>query len=156
MTLRNVLERYMAVDKKTHGKIIQALRRMSFSHSGRNEASARQKRGPATFECEQCGTFVYTGARKLADLDFIEGLKVAYPNLKIIKGKVIYDHIIPVVPVEGFPNSIWDWNIYIDNMFVGVDGWQVLCEECNIYKTADENKDRQKVRKKKKVDKAKK
>lgn len=140
----------MAIDRKTKGKIINTLRRLSFSHSGRSSALARQKRAPATFECEQCSTLVYTGTKALNKCDFIEGLRIANPNSKIIKGKVTADHIVPVVPVEGFKGTDWDWNVFIDNLFVEEGGWQILCDECNIWKTAEENRMCQEVKRKNK------
>lgn len=62
------------------------------------------------------------------------------------------DHIIPVIdPAVGFV----DWNTYLERMFCGPEGFQVLCKTCHDNKTQDENKVRQSV-KKRKVDKRKK
>ena len=48
---------------------------------------------------------------------------------------VSLDHINPVVnPVKGFEG----FDIYIERMFVGEAGWQVLCKECHNGKTNQE------------------
>lgn len=45
------------------------------------------------------------------------------------------DHIEPVVdPTKGFE----DWQVYIDRMFVEVDGYQALCQKCHSEKTNEE------------------
>lgn len=138
------------MDRKIRGKIINALRKLTFSFSGRIEALARQKRGPATHECQGCGRFVYSGAKELQQCDFIQDLKWSDESIEIIKGKTAADHIKPVIPTEGFGNLEWDWNIVINNMFVPADGWQILCNDCHIVKTAEENRQRQITRKKNK------
>lgn len=53
--------------------------------------------------------------------------------------QVQLDHIVPVVPVEG-----WDsWDGYLDRMFCGPEGYQVLCSvgatSCHKLKTQSEN-----------------
>lgn len=56
------------------------------------------------------------------------------------------DHIEPVIDAEiGFV----DWNTYISRLFVGVEGYQLLCTGCHSIKTALENEIRRENRKKK-------
>lgn len=57
--------------------------------------------------------------------------------------KLHADHILPVVnPETGFV----DWNQYIDRMFCGATGLQVICEECHAKKSAQESDRRKEVR----------
>lgn len=59
--------------------------------------------------------------------------------------EVKLDHIKPIVdPKQGFV----DWNTYIERMFVDESGWQVLCNACHKAKSAIENEQRKKVKKK--------
>lgn len=126
------------MDKKTHGKIIAALRKLTFAYPPRNAVKKRQKVAPATYQCQSCEAIVYDGARNLEDT----GLLDDYPNA--IKGKVHVDHINAVIPIEGFANTKWDWNEYIENMFCGEEGLQLLCSDCHDVKTKEENKLRRK------------
>ena len=50
------------------------------------------------------------------------------------------DHIIPVVSSGGFTT----WDEYIERMFVGKEGFQVLCVACHKKKTLDESNSRRK------------
>ena len=56
------------------------------------------------------------------------------------------DHIFPVVPVDGSQKKgHYDWNVIINNMFVELHGWQVLCRKpCHQQKTVKENATRRK------------
>lgn len=120
------------MNKKLKGKIISALRRMTWSWQPRNAAKSRQKRDAATFECEECEVFVYEGSKALDDT----GLKDKYPSRSIVAGKTKVDHIDPVIPIEGFPNTEWSWDIYVARMFPEDSlSFQVLCEECHSCKT---------------------
>lgn len=136
------------MDSKTKGKIINAVRRLSFSHRPRNEAKAKQKRGPATWQCESCDAVVYTGKKKEIPAEVLE----TYPDA--IFGKVELDHKVEVVPLEGFPNGKWDWNIFLENLFCDVGGFQVLCSPCHDTKSYMEKeirKDYRKLNKEKKI-----
>lgn len=66
---------------------------------------------------------------------------------KVFRNSEIHiDHIEPVVdPNTGFTT----FDIYIESLFVGVDGYQVLCIECHQVKSAEENKTRVVTRRKK-------
>jgi len=135
------------MDSKLRGKIINATRRLTFAYSPRTIAKNRQKRGPATYECQHCQLWVYEGKRELESI--LDSLMDTPPN-GIIKGKISVDHIEPVIPVEGFKNTVWDWNEYYDRMFCPVEGFQVLCKDCHHTKTQEENKGRRAVRAKNK------
>jgi len=126
------------MDKKTHGKIIAALRKLTFAYPPRNAVKKRQKVAPASYTCESCDLVVYEGKRNLEDTGILED----FPNA--IKGKVHVDHKIPTIPIEGFKNVEWDWNEYIENMFCGEEGLQLLCKECHDKKTKKENELRRK------------
>jgi hypothetical protein len=47
------------------------------------------------------------------------------------KGQIQADHIEPVIGPEGFQS----WDVYIERMFCGVEGFQPLCKECHADKT---------------------
>ena len=47
------------------------------------------------------------------------------------KGKIQADHIDPVVGPEGFIS----WDVYIERIFCGEEGFQALCHECHATKT---------------------
>jgi hypothetical protein len=124
------------MDKKFKGKIISSLRKLSFTFPPRNAVKKRQKRGPSTFECESCGVLIYEGSRNLEDqIEILELDK----NIPIIKGKTNLDHIDPVIPLEGFPNKVWDWDVYINRLFCKEDGFSLLCENCHNTKTEIED-----------------
>ena len=54
-------------------------------------------------------------------------------------GDFAIDHINPVISVrDGFV----DWNSFIDSLYCGPEGLQVLCHECHDKKTKEENKKR--------------
>lgn len=55
--------------------------------------------------------------------------------------QISVDHVRPVVsPTKGFV----DWDTYIERLFVGVEGLQVLCKSCHDEKTKKERKTRRK------------
>lgn len=120
-------------------KIISALRQLSYSHPSRKQAEAKSKREPATFECALCSCYVYTGSKELHEIEQTKGILYK-------KGKIKRDHIEPIVPPEGFKRGSWDWHEYIERMFCGVNGYQILCEDCHDVKTQQENKQRKEQR----------
>jgi hypothetical protein len=84
---------------------------------------------------------VYTGKKKEIPTEVLE----KYP--KAIFGKIELDHAEPLVPLSGFPNKTWDWNIYLENLFCDVDGFQAICSECHSAKTYMEDQLRKDFRK---------
>lgn len=125
------------------GKIISALRKLTFSHKERTEAKNRNKVDKATYECELCSAYCYDGKSK----DSYQKLVDKYPD-KVVKWKYTLDHREPVVPiVKGWQ---WDWNEYIERMFCSRDNYQGLCSDCNDEKTKEENELRKALKKKEK------
>jgi hypothetical protein len=122
------------VDKKIKGKIIIALRKLTFAYPPRNSVRKRAKIGPASFQCELCSRKVYEGTRNIETIG-IDGLE---------KGKIVIDHLDPVVPIEGFPNKTWDWNIFIERLFCEEEGLQAICKSCHDNKTKQESELRRK------------
>lgn len=135
------------MDSKLRGKIINATRRLTFAYSPRNVAKNKQKKGPATYECEGCQIWTYEGKK---DIEAIVDKLEETPTNELVKGKIAIDHIEPVIPIEGFKNTSWDWNEYYDRMFCPEEGFQVLCKTCHDAKTKEENAQRRKVRAKNK------
>ena len=55
------------------------------------------------------------------------------------RAEINIDHIQPVIdPLTGFV----DWNTFIERLYCGVDGLQILCEPCHQTKTTEENRRR--------------
>jgi len=137
------------MDSKLKGKIISAIRKVTYTYEPRNKVRKRQQVAPATFMCESCDFAIYSGKKNLkeAELDKFK---------KVKKSKVYVDHIEPCIPIEGFGESKWDWNSYLSRMFCGEDGLQLLCKECHDIKTKKENELRKKFRRKEALNETKK
>jgi hypothetical protein len=131
------------VNKAFKGKIINALRRLSFSYPPRNNVKKRQQVGPATFECETCLIWIYEGSRDISS--HLEKLDSEPPN-GIAKGRTNMDHKEPVVPLENFKRGSWDWDQFINRMFCEEEGYQLLCSECHEDKTKEEDRIRKNIR----------
>ena len=132
------------IDKKTHGKIISALRKLTFAYPPRNAVKQARKVAPATYDCELCRSIVYEGRKTLEK----SGLLEDFPFAK--KGKLHVDHIDPVIPINGFKNTEWDWNEFVENLFCGEEGLNLLCETCHKAKTKEESAQRAEYRRSKK------
>lgn len=90
--------------------LIPKLRRLSYMWPNRNLAKsiARVERG--RYQCNSCK--------------------------QIFGPKEIHmDHILPVVPVEGFQ----DLGNFVESLFCKVEGFQALCSVCHDQKTLAEN-----------------
>jgi hypothetical protein len=123
------------------GKIISALRKLTFSHKERTAAKNRNKVDKATYECELCGAYCYDGKSESSYQKLVD----KYPK-KVVKYKYTLDHIEPIIPiVKGWK---WDWNEYIDRMFCAKEDYQGICVDCHDEKTEQENKLRQELKKK--------
>ena len=127
------------MNKKFHNRIIQALRKLSFSWPARNECKKAARVAPATLECAACKGYFYEGT---SDKTFEKvSLELSKP---VTKGKVHIDHIEPVIcPKEGFTT----WDSYIDRMFCPIEGLQVLCSDCHDKKTEKEDEIRKQQKK---------
>lgn len=117
---------------KFKGKIINALRKLTYSYPPRNSAKKRQKRGPNTFECEHCSIWIYEGTRTIDKQ--LEILAVSPPN-GLVKGRTNMDHKEAVVPLSGFLRGSWDWDEFINRLFCAEEGFSLLCVECHDIKT---------------------
>lgn len=132
------------MEAKWRGRIISALRRLTFSYPPRNVAKAKQKIGPAIYTCIKCNTCIYEGT---SNKNF-EKLKIDYPGL--IKGKLHMDHLDPCIPLAGFKSDYFDWTTFINNMFCEESNFQGICSSCHKDKTDKEKKRRSEYKKNKK------
>lgn len=129
----------MAESDKFRGRIIGALRKLSFSWKPRNEAKKRQQMAPATFKCEKCGVWVYEGS---SEENYLK-ICLTYPKERVIMNKVAIDHIKAVIE----PSVGWvSWDSYIERMFCSSDNYQVLCILCHSIKSNSEIKIRKETR----------
>lgn len=125
------------------GKILSALRKITYSWKPINEAQERVKVAPATFECSSCGKWCYTGK---SDKN-LNKLQLEHPDKNIEMIGICRDHIDPVIPlVKGWE---WSWDEIIERMLcLEVDKIQILCRMCHDEKTKKENQLRKELRKK--------
>lgn len=117
------------MDKKFKAKIIQALRKLSWSWAARKSAMKKQQRGSQLYECEICSRLVYSGTSERN----YNAFRLLHPDVKM--EKISLDHKIPCLdPTKGFE----DWNTYIERLFCTESNFQVLCKTCHDKKTAGE------------------
>lgn len=127
------------MDKKWKAKIINALRKLSFSYPPRNEAKKKRKVAPAIYSCAICEVHCYDGKSEKA----YEKHKETYPDL--VYG-IVLDHIEPVVDLKkGFGN----WNEFMEGLFCDEENFQAICNQCHDIKTKKENEERVLSRRKK-------
>ena len=136
------------MNKSFKGKIINALRKLTYSYAPRNYAKKRQKVGPNTFECEHCQIWVYEGTRTLDKQ--LEILDSSPPN-DLVKGRTNLDHKEAVIPLKSFDRGSWDWHEFITRLFCKEEGFQLLCAECHRIKTDLEDEMRKEYRQQKKL-----
>lgn len=99
-------------------KLISELRRISYRWEPRKRVMRDARVARGDYECKICGPG-QTYKRKEFDMD----------------------HVLPVVdPNDGFI----DWNTFIERLFCGDDGFQILCKACHKIKTQNENTQRRK------------
>lgn len=92
--------------------VISALRRASSRWAPKYTCKKNARVGRNEYRCASCAAIV---------------------GNKYIKA----DHIQPVVdPVRGFES----WDVYIQRLFVEVDGYQAICKACHTIKTGEERK----------------
>lgn len=90
------------------------------------------QRAPATYECECCGVWIYSGK---SDYNY-EAIVEQFPDKTILKDKIYLDHIEPVIdPIDGWI----DLDEYAKRMFCEAEGFQCLCFGCHDMKTRFEN-----------------
>jgi 5-methylcytosine-specific restriction endonuclease McrA len=127
------------IKNKTHlkNRIIQLLRKLTWSWQPIDDAEKAQKVDKATFECESCKCFVYTGKSIKSHETLIE----KYPKKLVKKGTIYHDHIEPVVPI-GMKQQEMSYDDLVESMFCDSDNIQILCKECHDDKTKEENERR--------------
>jgi len=128
------------IDKKTKGKIIASLRRLTYTHPARNEAKRLQKIDKALFKCECCQSYCYDGKSVKTFNEYV----IKYPGNSVQMIKVQVDHKNSVIPIES--GWKWDWNEFVDNLFCDIDNLQLLCENCHDIKTKKEQEQRTELR----------
>lgn len=126
--------------------IMSGLRRMTYRWPPLNEVEKNSRVERGRYKCATCGELFKAG-------------------------EYAKDHVVPIVPYEGFPlhpvTGGPDWTIIIERMLTDVEDLQILCHACHDMKTAIEDsmrasynqkqKDEEKARKKQeKLDKKKK
>lgn len=104
------------INKKTW--IMSTLRRASYRWPSINEAERRARVDRGLYQCAMCqGSFR--------------------------NGEYAKDHIVPIVPYEGFPlhpiTGGPDWTIIIERLFCNVEDIQVLCHSCHDSKSSIED-----------------
>ena len=92
-------------------------------------SALRGARWPAKFSCIQA-SFVKDGINprtgRKCKLHRCTKCRQDFP-----KGHIQADHIDPVVGPEGFVS----WDVYIERMFCGPEGFQAICKACHADKT---------------------
>jgi len=117
-------------DAGLRGRFISALRRLSKYWEPKNIAKRNAREGRI---------------RNPQTDRLVMGTRCAICNGHIMEKDSEVDHINPVVPVDGFDKDGflgYDWNVYLENMFVEADGFQVLCKPCHLIKSNRENEER--------------
>jgi hypothetical protein len=91
----------------------------------------RTKVDTATFECESCGKYVYTGKAEKRFNEMVE----KYPDKVVEWGKIDLDHKKSVVdPNKGFGT----WDDYINGLWVSAYDMQNICKDCHKEKSKQE------------------
>ena len=134
------------IDKKTKGKIINALRRLTYSYPPRNEVKRLRKVDKSLYSCELCHRYCYEGKSNKTYIEYAH----KYPDREIVMEKPQIDHTFPVVPIE--KGWKWNWNDIINNMFCDIKGLKCLCSKCHHTKTAEEQTQRAELRRQSKID----
>lgn len=132
------------MDKIVKGRIISAVRKLTFRHEPINDAEKRQKRGPMLYECEKCNDYVYKGS---SEKNFLK-LKEEFSE-KVVRRvkKIVRDHIVPCVRLEGYENG-FDWTEFLERMFVESEhDIQILCPDCDKIITDEQKRIRAEHRK---------
>lgn len=123
------------------GKILSALRRMTWSWQPINDAQNKTKVAPATFCCTKCRKWCYTGKSQKSLIT----LQEKHPDEDIVMETIYRDHIDPVIEIK--KDYVWSWDEVIDRMFCEEDNVQILCSFCHKTKTLEETQQRKELRK---------
>lgn len=132
------------MDVRFKAKIINALRRLTYTWAPRNYVKSTCKIDKALHSCMLCDIYCYEGK---SDKSFA-AYQLQYGVEKVIFERGHMDHINPVIdPVKGWEG----WDTLIEHrMYPETSGWQHLCSTCHKAKTKLENVNRTKPTRKKK------
>jgi len=120
-------------DKRFRNKIIKALRKLTWSWKPYTNVKQKAKRDAATYECNVCGKYCYTGK---SDKTF-DRIVEENPDTVVEKGAIYIDHTIPVIdPKIGFEN----FDTFIKRLFCEEENLNPMCKKCHDQKTDEENK----------------
>jgi len=129
------------IDQKTKGKIINALRMISWFYPPGTERKRRQKRDKALFECESCHKYCYEGKSKKTFALYVK----KYPDKLVEMDQCQKDHLLPFIPIK--QGWTWSWDEIINNLFCDIEGYRILCKsQCHRIKTERENEERKRLR----------
>lgn len=120
-------------------RIIQNLRKLTWSWQPISDAEKEAKVDKALFECKSCGMYIYNGKSAKSE----KALKEKYPDKKVEMGTVYKDHIAPVISVKKKTKEV-SYDEIVERMFCEKDGIQVLCKLCHDEKSDDEKTRRKK------------
>lgn len=124
-------------NKQFRARIIKALRRLTWSWKPYTNVKQGAKRDSATYECNECGKYCYTGRSETTYNRIVK----ENPDIEVEKGSIYIDHTVPVIdPDKGFET----FDIFIDRLFCGEDNLNPMCKVCHDKKTDEENKKRRK------------
>lgn len=134
------------IDTKTKNKIINVLRRLTFSSPARSAAEKDCKVGPALYRCSSCQVLVYKGK----SIENYNNLCAEFEE-EILMEPFSMDHIDPVID----PKKGWQgFDVFIERLGLPLSEkhrWQGLCtSRCHKAKTSQENQIRKTNRRKKK------
>lgn len=121
------------MEKKRQQKYIQAARKVSRWNPARQAVKKAAKIDKALYKCSKCGCLVYEGKSSVTFFNYQE----MYAPLEVRREFLDIDHIIQVVPLEGWD----DWNGFYERLESKEDNLQGLCRTvCHAEKTSKETK----------------
>lgn len=123
------------------GKIISALRRLTFTWEPINNKYKKAKVAPSTYQCELCDKWCYNGKSSSA----VSNLRETYPNENIQHESVYRDHKEPIFEIK--TDYVFSWDTIIERMFCEESNISILCFSCHKKKTDNENILRKSLRK---------
>jgi hypothetical protein len=103
--------------------LVPKLRSASYRWKFRSDAIKAARKSRGIYECNIC-------------------------HCEMKNGEFLADHKEPVVPFDGWDGK--DWTTYINRMFVGAEGFQIICKMCHDIKTDSEIQIRKMYRQRKK------
>lgn len=104
----------------------------------RAKAKARCKIDTALFLCESKGCRVahYEGT---SEKNFFKTVDKYANEYEVVWAKIEADHELEVIDVK---KGFCDWNTYIERLYCGSEGYNMLCRSCHEKKTQEGMKER--------------